>query len=116
MIAAAHERVYDAPGFGGRLHLAFPSPERPRESTYHFEASIMSQPSDVRATSTPMAPPFPGDFLLRVCTNNPFYVLSAGLFLFGLRVSYGGKVEAVHTWSLMGGLAGYTLLLAGTAS
>jgi hypothetical protein len=50
-----------------------------------------------------------------VCTNNPFYVLSAGLFLAGLWVSFGGQAEDVQTRALMSGLAGYTLLLAVTA-
>jgi hypothetical protein len=50
-----------------------------------------------------------------VCTNNPFYVLSAGLFLAGLWISFGAQSEEVQTWALMSGLAGYTLLLAGTA-
>jgi hypothetical protein len=50
-----------------------------------------------------------------VCTSNPFYVLSAGLFLAGLRVSFGDPAQAEDTWALMAGLAGYTLLLAVTA-
>jgi hypothetical protein len=50
-----------------------------------------------------------------VCTNNPFYVLSAGLFLAGLWGSFGSQAEDVQTWALMSGLAGYTLLLAVTA-
>jgi hypothetical protein len=53
--------------------------------------------------------------LRRVCTSNPFYVISAGLFLIGLYASFestGGDVEA---WALMSGLGGYTLLLAVTA-
>ncbi len=55
-----------------------------------------------------------------VCTNNPFYVLSAGLFLAGLWVSFGEQANAdaiqpEETWALMSWLAGYTLLLAGTA-
>ncbi len=76
----------------------------------------MSHASDVRVTSAPPAPAPARRFLLRVCTNNPFYVLSAGLFLVGLRLSFGSQAEAVHTWSLMGSLSGYTLLLAATAS
>jgi hypothetical protein len=51
----------------------------------------------------------------RICTSNPFYVISAGLFLAGLRISFGRQAEAIETWALMGGLAGYTLLLALTA-
>ena len=55
-----------------------------------------------------------------ICTSNPFYVISAGLFLFGLWLSFGsmGNAESVedeNTWALMSGLAAYTLLLAGTA-
>jgi hypothetical protein len=54
--------------------------------------------------------------LLRwIATSNPFYVLSAGLFLAGLWISFGAQSEEVQTWSLMSGLAGYTLLLACTA-
>lgn len=50
-----------------------------------------------------------------VCTKNPFYVLSAGLFLLGLRVSFGDLSQALNTWALMSGLVGYTFLLAVTA-
>jgi hypothetical protein len=54
--------------------------------------------------------------LLRwVCTNNPFYVLSAGLFLVGLWTSVATQADDVSTWALMFGLIGYTLLLAVTA-
>jgi hypothetical protein len=48
-------------------------------------------------------------------TSNPLYVLSAGMFLFGLRVSFGAQNGEVDTWALMGGLAGYTLMLAAAA-
>jgi hypothetical protein len=75
----------------------------------------MTPQADVRVSPAP-ARPDPGRRLLRrVCTNNPFYVLSAGLFLAGLWASFGAQSEAVQTWALMGGLAGYTLLLAVTA-
>ena len=74
----------------------------------------MSDPSDVRVPSSEFA--LARKFILRVCTDNPFYVLSAALFLFGLRISYGGEVEVVQTWLIMGGLAGYTMLLAITAA
>src|SRR5205814_9342595 len=50
-----------------------------------------------------------------VCTNNPFYVVSAGLFLAGLWISFGDPRKLENTWALMAGLAGYTLLLAATA-
>jgi hypothetical protein len=65
---------------------------------------------------TASAPPAPARWLLRrVCTNNPFYVLSAGLFLAGLWASFEAQAGAAQTWALMTGLAGYTLLLAVTA-
>lgn len=69
--------------------------------------------SDVRG-----APPFggPAHVVIRwVCTNNPFYIISAGLFLFGLRISFGAQVRDLEVGALMSGLAGYTLLLAATA-
>jgi hypothetical protein len=70
----------------------------------------MTSHSDVRVT------PAPRRRLLRwVSTNNPFYVLSAGLFLAGLWVSFGAQSGAAETWALMSGLAAYTLLLAVTA-
>src|SRR5687768_9773478 len=50
-----------------------------------------------------------------VCTNNPFYVISAALFLAGMWVSFGEQADAEESWALMAGLTGYTLLLAVTA-
>lgn len=50
-----------------------------------------------------------------ICTSNPFYILSAWLVCMGLRVSFGAQVHAVQTWALLGGMVGYTLLLAVTA-
>jgi hypothetical protein len=63
----------------------------------------------------PTAPPPTGGsrgLLHHVCTNNPFYVISAGLFLGGVRLSLGDPSQAEQTWALMSALAGYTLLLA----
>jgi hypothetical protein len=75
----------------------------------------MASLPDVRFTPAP-PPAARGRSLARwVSTNNPFYVLSAGLFLVGLWVSFGAQARAVDTWALMAGLAGYTLLLAVTA-
>jgi hypothetical protein len=75
----------------------------------------MSQPSDIGTVS--VAPPSAGPprVLRWVCTSNPFYVLSAGLFLAGLWISFGGQTQAEEAWALMTGLASYTLLLAVTA-
>src|SRR5437762_2395562 len=50
-----------------------------------------------------------------VCTANPFYVVSAGLFLAGLWLSFGDPRLIENTWAMIVGLGGYTLLLAGTA-
>jgi hypothetical protein len=50
-----------------------------------------------------------------VCTSNPFYVISAALFLFGLRLSFGEQSRDTDSWALSGGLAGYTILLASAA-
>jgi hypothetical protein len=49
-----------------------------------------------------------------ICTNNPFYVVSAGLFLAGIWITFDPD-KATDTWALMAALAGYTLLLAATA-
>ena len=48
-------------------------------------------------------------------TNNPFYVISAALVFYGLRVSFNHAAPALHNGTLIALLAGYTLLLAGTA-
>jgi hypothetical protein len=50
-----------------------------------------------------------------ISTSNPFYVISAGLFLVGLRISFGTQTRDIDTWALMIGLAGFTLLLAAAA-
>jgi hypothetical protein len=61
-------------------------------------------------------PPAAAHPLVRwVCTSNPFYVISAGLFLLGLRLSFGTQTRDIDTWALTIGLAGYTLLLAAAA-
>lgn len=57
--------------------------------------------------------PVPPSLFRWVATSNPFYVISAALFLFGLRASFGSLGRDTDSWALMGGLAGYTLLLAG---
>jgi hypothetical protein len=75
----------------------------------------MNTSSLVRFASAPSSLLEGKGWLRLVCTNNPFYVLSAGLFLAGLWVSFGAQSEDVQTWALMSGLAGYTLLLAVTA-
>lgn len=51
-------------------------------------------------------------FIRWICTNNPFYVLSAGLFFLGLRVSF--DMTGDEAWAMLGGLTGYIILLAAT--
>lgn len=79
----------------------------------------METPNDLRGGGPDPAPQFLGEGargLLRwVCTNNPFYVLSAWLVCLGLWVSFGAQANLAQTWALSGGLIGYTVLLAGTA-
>ncbi len=75
----------------------------------------MTRLTDVLAVAAP-SPEGGARRLLRwLCTSNPFYVLSAGLFLAGLRLSFAAQTEEVETWALMAGLSCYTLLLAVTA-
>src|SRR4051812_12253754 len=75
----------------------------------------MSHFTAVRPPSAPPSAPDPGGLLRWLCTSNPFYVVSAGLFLVGLWISFGAQTRDVDTYALMSGLAGYTLLLAVTA-
>ena len=68
-----------------------------------------------RALLRPAAPPAGARRLVRFLYNhNPFYVISAALVLYGLRVSFLGG-DAFQTRALMIGLMSYVLLLAGTA-
>ncbi len=54
--------------------------------------------------------------LLRfICTSNPFYVISAGLIFFGLRLSFDASADCFATLDLAVALVGYTLLLAAAA-
>jgi hypothetical protein len=73
----------------------------------------MSPRTAVRLSSVP-PPVLDRGILAWICTKNPFYALSAALFLVGLRLSFDTQDDA-GTWVLMSALAGYTLLLAVTA-
>ena len=80
----------------------------------------MSSADPVVPPSEPPPPPGPPTFGGRtllgwVATSNPLYVVSAGLFLFGLRVSFDAQDPDAGSWLLMAGLGGYTLLLAAAA-
>lgn len=44
--------------------------------------------------------------------HNPFYAISAGLVLYGLYASFSGNGQAFQTHAMIGGLMGFTLLLA----
>ena len=48
-------------------------------------------------------------------TNNPFYVLSASLVFWGLRISFDTSAVSFETGALMIGLTGYVLLLSAAA-
>ncbi|MBI1913476.1 MAG: hypothetical protein HYS12_01785 [Planctomycetes bacterium] len=72
-------------------------------------------PLDFRSASAPPLNWGSRWLLRRLCTDNPFYVLSAALFLVGLWGSFTAKDGAEQTWALLTGLSGYTLLLAVTA-
>ncbi len=64
----------------------------------------------------PPAPAAPGRGLVRfLWTSNPLYVVSAGLFLYGLKTSFDDPTRETDAWALTAGLGGYTLLLAGAA-
>jgi hypothetical protein len=63
----------------------------------------------------PSAPVDSPNIFRWICTNNPFYAISAALVLWGLWISFGTQTDESDTWLLMGGLAGYTLLLAAAA-
>src|SRR5262245_29425047 len=75
----------------------------------------MSHGADFRGASAPPLAAGARGVVRWVCTSNPFYVISAGLFLAGLWMSFGSYERDEDAWALMAGLAGYTLLLAATA-
>jgi hypothetical protein len=75
----------------------------------------MVQSDVVRAPAPPPLSEAAHGLLRWVSCHNPFYVLSAGLFLAGLWLSFQAQAGTAETSMLMGGLAGYTLLLAATA-
>jgi hypothetical protein len=75
----------------------------------------MTPLDDLRVVLSPLPEGGRRQLLRWLCPSNPFYVLSAVMFLAGLWASFGVQAEAVQTWSLMSGLGGYTLLLAVTA-
>jgi hypothetical protein len=75
----------------------------------------MAQSAEIREPSAPPLAVASRGILRWVTCNNPFYVLSAGLYLVGLWLSFKAQTSDVETWSLMGWLAAYTMLLALTA-
>src|SRR3712207_2980590 len=74
----------------------------------------MSHVAEVRARSAPPLMLGGRELIRWVCTKNPFYALSAALFLVGLWVSFGEQAEAEDSLALLFGLSGYTVLLAVT--
>lgn len=63
----------------------------------------------------PIPPPPTRSAFGWIATRNPFYAISAGLFLFGLRISLGDPSDDIQIGALMIGLSVYTALLAGAA-
>lgn len=64
----------------------------------------------------PAPAPVPGRGFVRfLWTSNPLYVVSAGLFLYGLKTSFGDPSRDLDIAALTAGLGGYTLLLAAAA-
>src|SRR5688500_6065267 len=55
-------------------------------------------------------------WLALICTHNPCYVISALLVVYGLHVSFAGRLDPAKGWLLMKMLMGYTALLAGAAA
>ncbi len=60
----------------------------------------MSQFVDVRSACAPPQTGGARELFRWVCTNNPFYILSAGLFLVGLRISFGAEALE-EVWAMM---------------
>ncbi len=107
---------------------AFPSrpPEdRPGGNSPASQSLSSSSPGLQQPGAPPHSPPTltpggcslePARGLIRfVCSHNPFYVISAWFVFSGLRVSFDTGGDSFETWALVGGLAGYALLLAGAA-
>ena len=55
------------------------------------------------------------NWVRRIYTHNPFYVISAVFVLYGLFISFDRSGETFQTNALVVGLIAYTLLLAGSA-
>src|SRR5437016_5161215 len=102
-------------GTGDQARLSHRFSSGPAFPPVSSRVPLMTRLADVHVTSAPPLARRAQGLIRWVCTSNPFYVLSAGLFLLGLWVSFGGQAQVEETGALMSGLAGYTLLLALTA-
>jgi hypothetical protein len=67
------------------------------------------------STAAPPGQSFGRQLIRVLCTNNPLYLVSAWLVFSGLRASFNTGGQTIETWALLGGLAGYTMLLATAA-
>ncbi|MEK6234629.1 MAG: hypothetical protein N2C14_07940, partial [Planctomycetales bacterium] len=65
--------------------------------------------ADSPAASNPAANANPWRFLTN---NNPFYLISAGFVVYGVRRCFSDELDVVNMWLLMGLLSGYALLVA----
>ncbi len=72
-------------------------------------------PSPITPVPVPLTVRGAHHLLRFLWTSNPFYVISAGLFLVGMRLSFSARGSEIDSWVLSSGLAGYTLLLAAAA-
>src|SRR5262245_57721540 len=74
---------------GELLHIRLPPDSL---SARGFEEPVMSSDVPAPVPIPPANDPTPlvvSPLLRWVCTSNPFYIISAALFLFGLRMSFG---------------------------
>src|SRR5207237_9914697 len=95
------------------LHIS-PDP-KPLPATPRVPVMASGTHTPPPAAPSPSTGDAAGGLLRWVSCNNPFYVLSACVFLVGLWASFQAGSGDAETWALMSGLAGYTLLLAVTA-
>lgn len=75
----------------------------------------MSTSTEGRPPNVPAWPTEARSLVRWVSTTNPFYVVSAGLFLVGLWLTFGEPTKVEDNWFLLAGLTAYMFLLAVTA-
>lgn len=116
-VASPWNPAYDGTGSGAVpvLILVPVMSDGAPDTHLHVEGCIMTSSIPNSIPPTPSQSSSPSWLLRRLCTSNPLYVVSACLFLTGLWMTLQTQPANAPPWPLMGGLAGYTLLLAATA-